>query len=468
VVAVGLIRLSPWIETLMTPKLQFQVGFGAMPDMRVVVFTMAVAMIAVALFGLAPALKSSATRSLSGLIGAPRTAAGRPQRLRGILVVTQLAMSVVLLVGATHFARSLALARSADVGFDPRNRAVLSVNVGLQGYDEARGRRFYDEVVARTRALPAVISAAWGFPVPFDTYGRGMSLYVEGVSTRNEDGTVGIEVSHVGEDFVSALGLHLIAGRVPTIADSVGAPRVMVLSRQLASRLWPGKEPVGRRARIGGAEGPEITVVGVVADAKFANIGGTGEARAFIPLRQRYRDWQTLIVHTRGDPVSAAPELRRVVASVDPMLPVFGVSTMTAAVESGLSTSRTAASIAGFFGVIALVISSIGLYAVVASGVSERTREIGVRMALGSSPADVMKFVMRGGAQLGLIGLVAGLAGAGVVARLMAGLLVGLSPADPMTFAIVPMILMLVVLVATCIPALRAVRLDPVKALRSE
>jgi predicted permease len=385
-----------------------------------------------------------------------------------VLVVTQLALSVVLLVGGTLFVRSLFVARGVDVGFDAHDRAMLSVNVGQQGYDEAKGRRFYDEVLERTRALPAVVSAAWAFPVPFDTYDRGMSMYVDGAPSQAPDGTHAVDISNVSEDFVSALGLRLQDGRTFTTADSVGAPRVMVVSRALATRFWPGTNPVGQRIRRGGASGVEITVIGVVDDAKYFLIGPITPVRAYLPLRQGYRDWETLVVHARGDPSSVTPQLRRVIATLDPTLPVFGVTTMEDAVGSGLATSRTAAGLSGFFGALALLVAAVGLYAVVASGVSERTREIGVRMALGSTPGEVMRLVMRGGARLGAIGLGLGLVGAAAVARTMGGILFGLSPSDPLTFALVPLVLAAVALVATWLPARRAVTLDPIEALRMD
>jgi ABC-type antimicrobial peptide transport system permease subunit len=190
--------------------------------------------------------------------------------------------------------------------------------------------------------------------------------------------------------------------------------------------------------------------------------------RAYLPLRQGYRDWETLVVHARGDPSSVTPQLRRVIATLDPTLPVFGVTTMEDAVGSGLATSRTAAGLSGFFGALALLVAAVGLYAVVASGVSERTREIGVRMALGSTPGEVMRLVMRGGARLGAIGLGLGLVGAAAVARTMGGILFGLSPSDPLTFALVPLVLAAVALVATWLPARRAVTLDPIEALRMD
>ena len=458
----------------MVPHLQFRVGMNAAPDYRVFLFTAVVAVVAVVLFGLAPAIRASRPNlapSSASVIGARQQGTrGRPggARLRGLLVVAQLAMSVVLLVCGTLFVRSLFVARGIDVGFDPTNRLLLSVNVGLQGYDEARGRRFYDDVLTRTRSLPGIVSATWMFPVPFDTYNRGVALYAEGALTNSKDGTVPTDASSVAEDFIGALGLRLQAGRDFTVADSVGAPLAMIVSRELASRLWPGRDPIGQRARRGGASGPEIIVIGVVGDATFASLGERSYARAYLPLRQRYRDWETIVVHTRGEPAALVPRIRAVIAGADPTLPTFGIMTMEQSVESGFATSRTAASISGFFAALALLIATVGLYAVVAGSVAERTREIGVRLALGSTPGGVLRFIMRGGARLGVWGLAIGLACAVGVAKLMGGILYGLSPSDPVAFALAPLALALVVLVATYLPARRAVKLDPIRALRSE
>jgi putative ABC transport system permease protein len=242
----------------------------------------------------------------------------------------------------------------------------------------------------------------------------------------------------------------------------------MIVSQSLAARFWPGKNPIGQRVRRGNASGPEVSVVGVVGDAKFATIGDVNPRRAYLPLRQQYRSGETMIVHTRGEPMALLRPVQRVIAGADPLLPTFGVTTMSSLVDSGLSTSRTAAILSGFFGGLALLIAAVGLYAVVASGVTERTREIGVRLALGSTPGGVVRFVMRGGGRIGALGLAIGLVAAFGVARTMAGLLVGMSPGDPLTFVIVPLVLAFVVMIATYLPARRAVRLDPVAALRSE
>jgi len=470
-VAFVVVRLGPLLETYMVPHLQFRVGLGASVDYRVALFTAFVALIAVVLFGLAPALRASRPKlapSPASVIGT-RSQVTRPRgRKGGALVVVQLAMSVVLLVGGTLFVRSLFVARSIDLGFAPANRLLLSVNVGLQNYDEARGRRFYEQVLTRVRMLPDVVSASWMFPVPFDSYGRGITLYTSGARTNARNGTVATNASFVSEDFLQTLGLRLQEGRTFAIGDSLGAPDVIVVSRALATRLWPGRNAVGQRANLNGADGRVLLVVGVVGDATFESLGDRSRELAYVPLRQHHRDWETLIVHTRGDPMLTLPRVRAVVAAADPALPIFGVSTLAQSVESGFSTSRTAAGVSGFFAVLALLIAAVGLYAVVSSNVTERTREIGVRLALGATPAGVLAFIMRGGARLGLWGLLIGLFCAVGVARLLSGLLYGLSPSDPVTFALAPLALALVILVATYLPARRAVRLDPIAALRSD
>jgi predicted permease len=468
-IALALLQANRVTERFLAPKLQFEVGLATSTDERVLLCTAAVAVLAVGLFGLVPALKASRTRVVPppASAGTPWGSGGRPTRLRRSLVVTQLALSVVLLVGGMLFVRSLVAARAMDLGFDARDRALVSFNVGLQGYDERRGREFYEQVLARVRVLPGVADAGLARPVPFDTYDQNTAWYV-GDLANSRDGTTRIPTSVASDGFVAALGLRLEDGRDFTSGDSANAPLVVIVSRSVATRLWPGRNPLGQQMRYAGAEGPLVTVVGVVHDAKFAVIGEAPGGHLYLPLRQRYRDWQTLVVHTRGDPGAVLPRLEQALAGLDPVLPIFGKTTMEEAVASGLSTSRSAAAIAGFFGVLALLIASLGLYALVAGAVAERTREIGVRMALGSTPSGVLRLMMREGARLGAIGLGIGVVAGFGVARAMGGLLYGLSPGDPLTFVAVPVALGVVVLLATYLPARRAVRLDPVAALRSE
>jgi predicted permease len=469
--AIVAVYFSVRIESLMVPRLQFRVGFDPTVDMRVIAYTGAVALLSVLLFGLVPALRASRpglTPSLTSVVGRRRTSAAGGKGMRSSLVVTQLAMAVVLLVAGTLFVRSLTNARAMDLGFDPQGRAIMSVDLGLQGYDAARGRRFYGDVIERLQGNAAIVSATWAFPAPFDTYDRSIPLYSDELPGNADDQTIRANATFTDIDFEKALGLQLQAGRVFTKSDSNGTPAVMVVSRRFATQYWPGRDPVGQRVRIGGPSGAEISVIGVVADAKFTHIGDRNLGRVYIPLRQNFTNRQTLIVHARGNPALVDRTVRDLVATLDPDLPTFGSMTMQESVASGLATYQTAAGTGAFFGLFALLIASIGLYAVVAEGVAARTREIGVRVALGATPRGVMHFIMGSGARLGLVGLAIGVASALGVVTLMRGLLYGLSPHDPLTFVAVPLVLGIVVFVATYLPARRAVRLDPVSALRTD
>jgi putative ABC transport system permease protein len=472
--ALALVQANEITERYLTPRLQFEVGLAARSDLRVMLFTACLAVVAVVLFGLAPARRASRPDVVPPLSGGdaawrrPGRGGGRPTRLRRSLVVTQLALSVVLVVGGMLFVRSLLAARTMDLGFDARDRVLVSVNLGLQGYDERRGQAFYDQALARVRAMPGVAAAGFAHPVPFDTYGHNTALYVDGL-TDSRDGTVRVATSFGSDALVPALGLRLADGRDFTPADSADAPLVMMVSRSAVRRLWPATgHALGQRARLGGPEGPEVTVVGVVDDVTFSMIGEAPGGHLYLPLRQHYTAWQTLVVHTSGNPAAMIPRLEDALAGLDPALPTFGGTTMDQAVASGFASARSAAAIAGFFGALALLIASVGLYAVVAGSFAARTREIGVRLALGATPADVLRLVMGEGARLGAIGLGIGLVGALGLAQAMAGLLYGVSPGDPVTFVLVPLTLGAVVLLATYLPARRAAMHDPVVALRSE
>jgi putative ABC transport system permease protein len=355
------------------------------------------------------------------------------------------------------------------MGFDRSNRLIASVNLDLQSYEDNRGLSFYEAVLTRVRGLPSVVSATWATPVPFDTtYEDRIALWVEGARTNSKTETISIPVSTVTDAFVSAMGLRLEAGRDFATTDAAGRSAVMIVSRSLATRLWPGQNAIDQHARLGGASGPEVRVIGVVGDAKFATLGPTTESHVYVPMRQRYSGRQTLVVQTRDAPMSLLPQVRTAVAAVDPALPLYGAMTLAQSVENGLNPSMVAAVVAGLFAGLALLIAAVGLYAVVANSVTERTREIGVRLALGSTRRGVLRLVLQGSLRLGAWGLGSGLLASVAVARVLGGLLYGVSTTDPLTFAVVPIALALVVLIATYLPARRAVGLNPITALRNE
>jgi putative ABC transport system permease protein len=460
---------TPLIETVLVPRMQFRVGFGVVPNVRIALFTTIVAVCVVLVIGLIPAIRVARANPGPALANAVlrRRLWNRPVSVRGLLVIGQLALSVVLLVGGSLFTRTFLMTRDGDMGIDVSNRLLMSMNLGLQQYDNARGSRFYDQVLERVRSQSDVVSATWAFPVPFDTQDRWLGLYVDDTGDAR-DGGIRTNVSVVADDFVKALGLRLTMGRGIEARDSAEAPAVMVISRTLAERLSPTGSVLGKRVHLRSPTGRVVTVVGVVDDATFQALGDPNAARAYLPLRQHYSDWQTLVVHTRGAAMAPLPRIRDIVAAADPALPVFGVGTLDEAVSSAWSSLRIAALAAAVFGGLAVLIAAIGLYAVVASSVTERAREIGVRIALGSTPHRVMRHVMAQGFRLGAWGLVLGLAGAVAAARLMAQLLAGLSAFDVVTFAGVPVALFAVVLAATYIPARRAVKLEPTTALRTD
>jgi predicted permease len=471
VLGAAMLRLASPLEPYITPKLAFPVGLGPTADVRVMAFTGAIAVAAALLFGLVPALRAGrfGLAPSGGWFGAGRSDGHRPSssRTRSVLVASQLALAVMPLIAASLFVRSLSMADSDRLGFESRDRVLISMNVGLQGYDQTRGLRFYEEVLRRTRQLPGVAAASFAYPAPFDTNDRGVRLYVDRLANSN-DGTIVVQATFAGDAFIPALGLRLQAGRDFTPEDDADAPLVMTVSESLASRLWPGTSAIGKRARYGSVSGPEVTVVGVVGDARFAVVGETTKRRAYLPLRQRYRDWETLVVHTRDSPARTLASLREVIAGIDPTLPPFGAMTAEQAVANGFATSRIAVAVASFLGLLALIIAAVGLYAVVARSVAERTGEMGVRVALGLTPRGVLAHLMRDGARLGFYGLVFGLAGSLALARAMASVLPGVSPSDPLTFTLVPAAMAVVVIVAMFIPARRAARLDAVTALRNE
>ncbi|HEV2180597.1 MAG TPA: ABC transporter permease, partial [Gemmatimonadaceae bacterium] len=462
---------SDAIAKSQVPRLQFPVGFDVSPDAHVVLYTAAIGLLAIVCAGLAPALRASRPHlrsSLTTVIGersgaeSPRSRAG----MRATLVVMQLAMSVVLLVGGGLFVRSLMNARGAELGFDPAQRVALSVNLGLDGYNEARGVAFIRDVLSRVRAMPSVAAASAGFPVPFDTYSRSVSLVIDGTAEAARRQPIGIEASTIEPQFFGTMGIGFRAGRDFDDGDSAGAPLRIIVNQAMARRFWPGRSAIGQQMRFDSITGPPVTVIGVVDDARVISMSAPVDPLAYVPLRQLYTGWMTIVAHTRGDPLGTLAAIRDAIAAADPALPAFGAETMSRSVDNALANEHVAATFAGFFGLAALIIAAVGLYGLVANVVAARTREIGVRVALGATPGRVISLVIGGAGRLAILGLAIGLAGALALGRVLGGLLVGLSPVDPLTFASVPVALAAVVFAASYIPARRATRIDPMHALR--
>jgi predicted permease len=460
------------LSRLLVPKLQFTVGIDASIDHRVVLFTAAIAIASVFLFGLAPALSATRMDLVNGLKGeSPRTRRTlRVPALRDVLVGVQLAVSVVLLVAGGLFIRSLTAMRTVDLGVEVDGRVMVSVNPGMSGYDDARARQFYRAVKQRVNALPDVQSAAWGFPVPFDTYGRGLDLYVEGVTDGHGDQTFSVEMSVVDADFFRTLGTPLLEGRDFAPYDTTGAPLVMIVSRALARRFWQNESPVGKRVRLGGPNGGEVQIVGMVENAVYQSPTQPPPPRVFLAMRQHAASNMglTLVTHSRHASAATLARIRGVVHETDPRVAAYGAITMQRAVRNAMSPQESAAVVSAVLGGIALLLASIGLYGLVAYTVDRRKREVGIRMALGASRTAVLGMMLRRTARTALIGIGVGLVIASAVGRLIASMLYQVAPFDPIVFATVALVLVGVVLLGSYVPARRAARVDPISTLRAD
>lgn len=456
------------IQALMLPRLQFPVGFDVSLDRRVLFFGLAISLLTSLLFGLAPALRAARCDVVAMLKDSqPRT---RPPRwgldLRSLLVIGQVSLSLVLLIGGGLFLKSLLNAREMDVGLTRENRLLLSLDPGLQGYDSARTDRLYRELIQRVRELPEVASATLGFPLPLDTYGRSRSVFLEGQEAASEGLEVGVTVA--AADYFGTVGTTLVRGREFGPGDSASAAQVAVVNQTLAARLGSEGEVVGRHFRLGGAEGDRVRIIGVARDARYGTIGEGPRPYLYLPLSQHERSWLTLVVRTNGSPAALAPAVRDVVHRLDPDLAAFGVMTMGRHLDNALNLATSSAIFAGAFGAIALLLAVVGIYGLVSYSVARRTREVGIRAALGASREDVLRLVLGKGLGLAALGVGAGLVAALGAGRLIGGMLYDVSPTDPTIIVTMSLLLAAVVLLASYLPARRAMRVDPVTSLRSE
>ncbi|MET0397871.1 MAG: ABC transporter permease [Longimicrobiaceae bacterium] len=467
----GGLLLAIWLSKLISafqPPVQQRIALDLGPDLRVLGFTLLLALVAGVGFGLTPALRAShpdvlpALRETSGGRGAGRT------RLRSAFVVAQLAMSLLLLVTAGLFVQALRGALATDLGFEPDGVVVADLNLRAQGFDSVRGRAFHAQAVERLSGLPGVeaVGAAQFAPMSgnlltttVDTRERPVAPDVAG---RRESNTNYMEVD---AGYFRALRIPLLAGRGFTANDREGAPPVVVVNQTLARRWWPGENPVGKRLRV---FDEEHEVVGLARDGKYQELGEDAVSYVYLPMAQQDVDRLTLFVRSRTEPGSTLAAVRREMAALDPDVPLQQAMPFPAMVGMSLFPQRIAAVLVGVFGLLGLVLAAVGIYGVLAFHVGQRTQEIGVRMALGATAADVVRLVLRQGLVLVAVGVALGLAAAFAATRLLASFLHGVSATDPTTFLAVPLLLAAVALLASWLPARRASRVDPMTALRTE
>jgi predicted permease len=446
-------------------------------DGRVLLFTGAIALAAALLFGLAPILRGLRV-SLSDALreaGPSATVSGRRQSLRSLLVVAETALCVVLLLGAGLMLRSLWVLQRVDLGFVPEG--VLTARLSLSPDGEPQPERiaaFYRQLLERVRALPGVEHAGLVRSLPLGAQIGDWGLDVDGfVESPGRHAKGDWQV--VSDGATSALGERMVRGRSFDARDVGDTEQVGLVNETMARTYWEGRDPIGGRFRMGSRDtGPWVTVVGVVADERHNGVTAPIKEKFYRPHAQFYRSTgftpssMSLVVKATGDPMRLVGPLRTAVRELDPNVPVSSVRLMTEIVAGSMATPRLASGLLGLFAAVALVLSAVGIYGVLAYVVGQRTQEIGIRMAIGAAPAAVRRLVLGQGLRMSLAGVGLGTVVAFGLARLLGGLLHDVRPHDPVTFALVPLLLLAIALLASYLPARRATRIDPIAALRSE
>ncbi len=455
------------------PTLDFQTAdleYEMQVDPRMFIFSFLLSLVTTILFGLAPALRASKVDQAAAMKGANAAPiGGLPGLTRGnALVMAQVALSCVLLVSGGLFLRSMQFAHNVSPGFDRTGLEMFSVDLGLQGYDEQRGRQFQKALLQRLGSLPKVESVSLAYPLPLDAYDESTSVRVEGYVPRSgkEENISGL--SRVGPRYFETMGTRLVAGRGIDERDTESSPPVAVINETMARRYWqPDGNALGRRFAIK-KDGPWIEVVGIAKDGKYMTFGESPTPYIFLPQAQHYKGRVAFIVRSKESSDSLVPAIRHEVRSLDASLPIFGVRTMPQFLNRIVSVYDMGASLIGTFGVISLLLAAVGIYGVLHFAVTRSTREIGIRMALGAASGDVVGLILGRSMAFVGVGLVLGIGGAFAVTRLTGSLLAGVGPTDPLTFAAVALVFGLVALLACAIPARRASRVDPMVAVRYE
>ena len=446
-------------------------------DMRIVGFTALVSLLAAIVFGLAPSWGATRIDLTPSLKDGRDSSGGRWFGWGRTLVVAQVAVSLTLLVGAGLFIRSLGKLRAVDLGFERERVLVFSVDPQLINYRREQIGPLYKQMLQRIENVPGVTSVSLTRQGLLTGSGTQGSITVHGFTPPASENQMSASgeldmpfLSQIGPDFFRTLGMTIVRGRDIGPQDNETAPKVAVVNEAFARYYFGGADPVGRRIDRGANDGGELEIVGVVKDAKATSIKKQTPRTFYVPFLQDPSSWRetTFQVRTAADPFDVVASIRREVQSLEPNLPVFGIKTLDQQVDESLGQERLVTTLASLFGVLALLLACAGLYGVLSYSVSRRTRELGVRMALGANRRDVLALVLRQGMTLALVGIALGLAGAFVVTRYLESLLFEVKATDPLTFGVTALVLATVALVACYMPARRATKVDPLVALRSE
>jgi predicted permease len=472
--AAGLL-LALWIVKVLLalkPPIDFPLALDVGIDWRVLLFSLAVSVAAGAIFGLAPALQATRPSLLRALKDTAAQGGAVKTRLRSVLVVAQISISLVVLIAAGLVVRTLQQLQTMNPGFDSQNGLTMSFDLGLQGYDEARGQQFYKQLKERLQSLPGIESAAVTSYIPLSLNYNSRNAFVEGKpAERGENVPLAMNAS-AGPGYFKTMATPLVQGREFTEQDQEKSEKVAVVNETFVRRMLPevqtSAEAVGRRFSFQSASGPFIRIVGVAKDGKYFNIAEDPRPFVWTPITQDYQSSGILVARTRGNPEALFGAVRGEVQALDANLPLFDVKTLTEHMKFALFPAKVAATVLGVFGLVALLLSAIGVYGITSYAVAQRTHEIGVRLALGAQLSDVLRLVLGHGLKLTLIGAALGLFGAYLATRAITSVLYGVSATDPITFGFVSLLLIGVALVACYVPARRATKVEPLTALRNE
>ncbi|HEV8346391.1 MAG TPA: ABC transporter permease [Vicinamibacterales bacterium] len=465
--------LLAWWATSALAAIQLPIAipltFALRIDGRVLLFTLAATLVAGLVAGLAPALQASKPSLVADLRGeqAGSRLGRRRWTLRDGLVAGQMAVTAMLLVVAALLTRSLMAAQRTDPGFPVDRIAVISTDTGMLRYSEERSRQFYEEAQARVRAIPGVESVALATRVPFSLNYNRWEIWVP---ERHQPGAHGetVEVTTVSPEYFKTIGVPLVEGRAFTNDDRPDTPRVAVVNEAMAHRFWPGERAVGKTIRSRGSDGPVFEIVGVSANHKVLTVTEPPTPLLHVARLQRPNAYSAILARTRGNASALLRDMRRELLALEPHLVFIENQTMEAQAETTLFPVRASAWLVSGVGLVAMLLAAVGLYGVIAYSVARRTREIGIRMALGAQPLSVLRLVMQQGLLVATAGLLVGCLLAAIGVRAIAGALYGVTASDPTSWIVAAAVLLGVSTLANLIPAWRAARVDPSVALRIE
>jgi predicted permease len=468
------VLLAVWIVKALLalkPPIDFPLAMNIEMDWRVLLFSLTVSLAAGAIFGLAPALQATRPNLTNTLKDTAAQGGAARTRLRSVLVVAQIAISLVVLIAAGLVVRSLQQLQTMNPGFDPQNALSMSFDLGLQSYDETRGQQFYRQLMERVRSLPGVESASISDYLPLSLNFNSRNVFVEGKPVERGENVPLAMVSSVGPAYFKTMGTPIVDGREFTDQDQEKSEQVAIVNETLVRRLMPelktAGEAVGKRLSWR-ADGPMKRIVGVAKEGKYFNIAEEPRMFVWTPMSQDYSSNGIVIVRTKSNPETMFGAVRGQVQSLDPNLPLFDVNTLSVHMRLALFPARVAATVLGVFGLVALMLAAIGVYGITSYAVAQRTHEIGIRLALGAQLGDVLRLVLSQGLKLTLIGAAIGLLGAYLATRAITSVLYGVSATDPLTFGFVSLLLVAVALLACYVPARRATKVEPLVALRNE